>query len=420
MPTRLRFDALRTRNYRLFFAGQMISVSGTWMESVAQSFLVLQLTGSGTQLGLVTAVRFGPMFLFAPWGGLIADRLDTRRVLMTTQTLAGTVSLTYCLLVATHVVSLPIVYLLSLCLGFINVFDNPARQSLIPDLVPRTGLVNAVTLNSVTINVARILGATFGGVIAAALGLALCFGLNAVSFCAVLLSLALMNTAEITQHPRQPRQAGQVRAGLRHVAHRADLLIPIIMVAVVGTLAWEFPVSMPLLARETFHGNAATYGTMSAAMGVGGVIGGLVSASRSRQSLSALAYAGLGWGSAITVAALAPDLAIEYVVLVAVGYGSITFNSLAKTTLQLRADPAMRGRVMALWALAWLGSTPIGGPIVGATGEHLGARWGLLLGGVSTVAVSLAAYPRLRRIDRREAATPDSGSTPATDSARST
>ncbi|MBE7188223.1 MFS transporter [Jatrophihabitans endophyticus] len=401
---RLSVSALHTRNYRLFFTGQMVSVSGTWMESVAQSFLVLALTGSGTQLGLVIAVRFGPMFLFGPWGGLIADRLDNRRTLMVTQTLAGTVSLAFAVLVGTQVITMPLVYLLSLCLGFVNVFDNPARQSLIPDLVPREQLVNAVTLNSVTMNVARILGATFGGVIAAAVGLAWCFGINAISFSAVLVSLLLMHRAEITTHERVRREAGQVRAGFRYVAGTPELLIPLVLIAVAGTLAWEFPVSMPLMARNAFGGDAVTYGTMTAAMGVGGVVGGLVSASRTSQRMVSMVIAGLGWGTAITLAAIAPNLALEYVVLVFVGYGSITFNSLAKTTLQLAAAPEMRGRVMALWAMAWLGSTPIGGPIIGTVGEHLGARWALGLGGVATVAISAAVYPRLRRVDRRRQA----------------
>ena len=397
---RATFSSLRTRNYRLFFTGQLVSVSGTWMESVAQSFLVLQLTGSGTQLGFVTAARFGPMFLLGPWGGLIADRVDRHRLLMVTQVLSGCVSLLFSVLVGTHSITMPLVYVLSVCLGCVNVLDNPARQTLIPDLVPQAQLVNAVTLNSVMMNVARVVGAAFGGVVAAAVGIAWCFGVNAASFGAVVISLALMRRSEIATHVRAGREPGQVRAGLRYVARTPDLLVPLTMLAVLGTLTWEFPVSLPLLARNTFGGDAATYGAMSAMMGIGGVIGGLVSASRARRSLSALTFAGLGWGAAITVAGLAPSLPVEYVVLLFVGYGSITFNSLAKTTLQLRAAPAMRGRVMALWAIAWQGSTPIGGPIIGTVSEHVGARSGVLVGGIAAVVVSAAAWPRLRRAER--------------------
>jgi MFS family permease len=409
-PTRLgrirdtTFASLSTRNYRLFFTGQLVSVSGTWMQTVAQSFLVLQLTHSGTVLGLTTAARFGPMFLFGPWGGVIADRLDKRRVLYVTQALAGLIAAVFAILAGTHVINIPIVYLLAAALGFVNVFDNPARQSLISELVPPHQLSNAVTLNSVTINMARVFGAAFGGVIAARLGLALCFGVNALSFVAVLITLAMMATADIRYPPRAPREPGQLRAGLRYVRATPQLLLPLLMIAIVGTLAWEFQVSLPLLASGTFRGGAGTYGAMTAVMGAGAVVGGLVSASRTRVGLRSLAIAATGWGTAITLAALAPTLALEFLALVFVGYGSITFNTYAKTTLQLSAAPQMRGRVMALWALAWVGSTPIGGPIVGWVGEQLGARWSLLVGGVPTLAVGLVAYPVLSRLDRRRLA----------------
>jgi MFS family permease len=397
------FSSLSVRNYRLFFIGQLISVTGTWMQTVAQSFLVLHLTDSGTVLGLTTAARFGPMFLFGPWGGVIADRLDKRRVLYVTQSLSGLLALALGLLVATHVIVIWMVYVLAVLLGFVNVFDNPARQAFISELVPREYLRNAVTLNSVTMNMARIFGAALGGVCVAALGFAPCFELNAVSFLAVLATLALMSGSKISASIREPRERGQVVAGLRYVRSAPELLVPLVMIAIVGTLAWEFQVSLPLLAQGAFHGGAGTYGTMASVMGVGAVVGGLVSASRSRPSSQGLALAAIGWGVAIIAAALAPTLPLEYVTLLFVGYGSITFNSLAKTALQLAAVPEMRGRVMALWALAWLGSTPIGGPIIGWIASELGARWGLLAGGVPTVVVGLAAYPVLSRRSRPSA-----------------
>jgi MFS family permease len=419
-PTRLgkirntTFVSLSTRNYRLFFFGQLISVTGTWMQAVAQSFLVLQLTHSGTVLGLTTAARFGPMFLLGPWGGVIADRLDKRRVLYVTQVLAGLVAAVFAILIGAHAINMLMVYLLAAALGFVNVFDNPARQSLISELVPPRQLSNAVTLNSVTMNMARIFGAALGGVIAARFGLALGFGLNALSFGAVLVTLAMMRSAEITPSPRAPREPGQLRAGLRYVRGEPRLLLPLLMIAVIGTLAWEFQVSLPLLATGTFHGGAGTYGAMTSVMGAGAVVGGLVSASRARIGMRSLAVAAIGWGTAITVAALVPSLTLEFIALVFVGYGSITFNSYAKTTLQLAAAPHMRGRVMALWALAWLGSTPIGGPIVGWVGEQLGARWSLLVGGVPTLAVGLGAFPLLSRLDRRRRATRTATTGPAT------
>jgi MFS family permease len=397
-------SSLRQRNYRLFFFGQLVSVAGTWMQSVAQSFVVLDLTHSGTQLGLTSAARFLPMFLFGPVGGVFADRMDRQRVLYLTQTLSGLLAAVFAVTVATHSIRLWIVYLLALALGFVNVFDNPARQSFISELVSPGDLPNAVTLNSVAMNMARVFGAALGGVIAAAIGLALCFTCNALSFGAVLVSLAAMRTSELFPAKRIARRKRQVRQGLRYVRTTPELLIPLVMVAVIGTLAWEFQVTLPLMASQVFHGGAASYGVMASVMGGGAVVGGLISAARGRPRPRALCLAAIGWSIAILAAAVAPTLALELAALVFVGYGSITFNSLAKTTLQLAARPEMRGRVMALWALAWLGSTPVGGPVVGWTGQVIGARWALVIGGVATLACGILALPALTRIDRRAAA----------------
>ena len=398
---RQMISSLRQRNYRLFFFGQIVSVAGTWMQTVAQSFLVLDLTHSGTQLGLTTAVRFLPMLLFGPLGGLFADRRNKQRVLLVTQTLAGLLAGAFAILIATGSIRLWIVYLLALALGFVNVFDNPARQSFISEMVSAPDLPNAVTLNSVAMNMARVFGAALGGVIAAAIGLAWCFGCNALSFAAVLISLLVMRKLELFPAKRVAKKKGQVRQGLRYVRSTPELLIPLVMIAVVGTLAWEFQVTLPLMATKVFHGGAAAYGVMASVMGAGAVVGGLISAARSRPRARALCLAAVGWGIAILAAAVAPNMAIELAALVFVGYGSITFNSLAKTTLQLAARPEMRGRVMALWGLAWLGSTPIGGPIVGWIGQNAGARWSLVIGGLATLICGILALPALTRIDRR-------------------
>jgi MFS family permease len=398
-------SSLRQWNYRLFFFGQLISVIGTWMQTVAQSFLVLDLTHSGTQLGLAIAARFLPVFLFGPLGGVFADRLDKQRVLYVTQTLQGLLAAVFSVLIATGAIHMWIVYLLAIALGGVNVFDNPARQSFISEMVPPEDLPNAVTLNSVAVNMARVFGAALGGVIAAAIGLSLCFACNAISFAAVLISLLAMHRNELRPAQRIARRPGQVRQGLAYVRSTPELLIPLVLIAIVGTLAWEFQVSLPLMANQVFHGGAATYGVMASVMGVGAVAGGLVSAARSRPRARTLCVAAIGWGIAILAAALAPSLPLELVTMLFVGYGSITFNSFAKTTLQLAARPDMRGRVMALWALAWLGSTPIGGPIVGWVGQQAGARWSLVIGGLATLACGLLALPALTRIDRRPGGT---------------
>lgn len=394
-------SSLRHRNYRLYFFGQLVSVMGTWMQTVAQSFLVLDLTHSGTDLGLVTAARFLPILVFGPAGGLFADRRNKRRILYVTQALSGVLAAIFAILTGTHVIQMWLVYVLALSLGFVNVFDNPARQSFISEMVPPDDLPNAVTLNSVSLNLARVFGGALGGVLTAVLGLALCFGCNAISFIAVIASLAAMNGALL--YPARPvkRMPGQIRQGLRYVRETPELLIPLLMIALVGTLAWEFQVTLPLMASKVFGGGAGSYGVMASVMGVGAVGGGLISAARARPRARSLCVAAIGWGIAITAAAVAPTLPLELAALVFVGYGSITFNSYAKTTLQLAADPAMRGRVMALWGLAWQGSTPLGGPLVGWIAQDFGARWSLVAGGLPTLLCGLLALPALTRIDRR-------------------
>ena len=396
--------SLSHRNYRLFFFGQLVSQAGTWMQTVSQSFLVLGLTHSGTQLGLTTAARFLPVLLFGQVGGLFADRADKRRVLYVTQASAGLLAAAFAVLTGTQEMRLWTVYVLALALGFVNVFDNPARQSFISELVPPDDLPNAVTLNSVSMNIARVFGAALGGLVAAVLGLALCFGLNAVSFAAVLASLAAMRAAGLFPARRVTREPGQIMQGLRYVRGTPELLIPLVMIAVIGALAWEFPVSLPLMASKVFGGGAAAYGVMASVMGAGAVAGGLVAAGRGRPRASALCLSAIGWGIAILLAAVAPTMPLELAALVFVGYGSITFNSMAKTVLQLAAKPTMRGRVMALWGLAWLGSTPIGGSIVGWIGQDAGARWSLVVGGLPTLLCGLLALPALTRIDRHRAA----------------
>jgi MFS family permease len=406
------FVSLATPNYRLFFIGQLASVMGNWMQTVAQSFLVLQLTGSGTELGLTVAARYAPVFLLGPWGGVVADRIDRRRLLYATQICAAILATLFAVLIATHSIRLPMVYLLAIGFGLVNVFDNPARQSMISDLVSREHLSNAVLLNSITINAARIFGAAAGGIIAAGLGLARGFALNALSFVAVVVTLALMAGDAIARPPRAPRAPRQIRDGFQYVGRTPQLLMPLLMVAIVGMLAWEFQVSLPLLASATFHGGAATYGLMTSVMGAGAVVGGLVSASRKHIGTRALALSAIGWGVAITAAALAPTLAIEFAVLAFVGYGSITFNAYGKIALQMAARPEMRGRVMALWALAWVGSTPIGGPIVGWIGQEFGARWSLLVGGVPTLIIGVALYPMMSRLDHPGSSAPEPAEAP--------
>ena len=280
-------------------------------------------------------------------------------------------------------------------------------------MVPPEDLSNAVTLNSVSMNLARVFGAAVGGVLVDVLGIALCFACNAVSFIAVIASLAAMNAALLFPAKPVKRLPGQIRAGIRYVRDTPLLLVPLLMILVIGTMAWEFNVTLPLMASNVFGGGAGAYGIMASVMGAGAVIGGLISASRSRLRARSLCLAAVGWGIAITLAAVAPSLPFELAALVFVGIGSVTFNSYAKTTLQLAAEPAMRGRVMALWFLAWQGSTPIGGPLVGWIAQEAGARWSLLAGGLPTVLCGLLALPVMLAIDRKAAQRAASAPVPA-------
>lgn len=395
------FSSLREPNYRLFFAGQVVSLSGTWMQGVAQAWLVLDLTGSGTALGVVSSLQFLPVLLFGPLGGVIADRFDKRRILYGTQVAAALLAAILGLLVATDVIELWMVYVLATCLGFVYVVDQPARQVFVVELVGADNLTNAVSLNSVLVNVARVIGPGLAGTLIVTVGLAPCFFINAGSYSAVLLALYLMNPDRLRSEKRRSARRGQLREGLRYVRRTPEVLVPLVMMAIVGTLAYEFQVVLPLLARFTFEGDAGTYGTMSLLMGVGAIIGGLATAGSGRRPATSLSWTAIVFGSVQLATSMAPTLMTTFAAIVVMGAASIRFLALGNATLQLAAAPEMRGRVMALWGVAFLGSTPIGGPLVGWVGEHIGPRFALGMGGVATLACGIIAYPALARVAMR-------------------
>ena len=363
---RRTFRAISVRNYRLYFIGQVVSVSGTWMQTVSQAYLILFiLHGTGVQVAVATSLQFLPLLLLGPFGGLIADRLDKRKVLYATQGTAGVLALILGVLAATHTVTLWEVYVLAAGLGFVNLFDNPARQTFVSEMVGMELLPNAVSLNSVLMNSARVIGPAIGGVLIITVGVATCFFLNAVSYAAVIMALAMMRASELIRRPGVVRAKGQVREGLRYVLATPDLKLPLISMAVVGVFAFNFTVTLALLAKFTFHGGAGLFSWFMVAMGAGAVLGGLATAFRSRPSTRLLAFIGVAFGGAILAVALAPTQVWALVLLVPMGAASIAFVATNNATLQLRADPTMRGRVMSLNAIAFLGSTPIGAPLLG-------------------------------------------------------
>ena len=392
------FRSLSNRNYRIFIAGQVVSLSGTWMQSVAQAWLVLRLTGSGTALGLVIALQFLPVLLFGPFGGVIADRFPKRRLLVGTQTVAMTQALVLGVLELTGAIELWMVFAMAAVFGLVTAVDNPARQTFVLEMVGRDDLTNAITLNSVVVNAARVVGPALAGVLIAVVGIGICFVLNAASYVAVIIALLLMRTSELSPAPTQVRAKGQLRAGLSYVRATPELLVPLVMMAIIGTLSYEFQVILPLVAERTFDGGAGTYGTLTSAMGVGAVVGGLATAGRSGAPTDAgLVRAAAMFGAVILLAAVAPFLWLEVLVLVLVGAASINVLATGNTTLQLRAAPEMRGRVMALWAVAFLGTTPVGGPIIGFIGEHAGPRVGLAVGGTAALVAAGVGWWRLVR-----------------------
>jgi MFS family permease len=395
---RITFAALAIPNYRRYFAGQSISLIGTWMQMAAQSWLVLTLTGSAATLGLIVALQTLPVLLLGPYGGVVADRVDKRRLMVCLQIAMGLQALVLGLLTVAGAVQLWEIGVLAALLGLNNAFENPARQAFMLELVGAESLRNAVSLNSVIVNVARMIGPAVAGVLIATVGEGVCFLVNAASFAAVVASLMLLDRAALAPSPPSGREPGQLREGLRYVRANPELAVPLLMMALAGCLAYEFQVTLPVMARQGLHVGATGFGFMTAAMGLGAVIGGLLVAMKGRTGLPMLVAAASAFGVVLLLASAAPNLPVELVVLALAGGASIAFMSGGNSTLQLASAPSMRGRVMSLWFVAFQGSTPIGGPLVGWVMGWAGARAGLGLGGVACLLVAALGLLALRRL----------------------
>ena len=399
---RRTFNSFAVHNFRLYFIGQGISLCGTWMQTIALSWLVLELTHSGTQLGLVTAAQFLPILLFGVWGGVIADRFNKRKILYFTQSIFGILALVIGLLIVSHRIELWMVYVIAACMGLNTVLDNPSRQTFVVEMVGPDKLRNAISLNSTIVNLARIIGPSFAAIIIATVGVGDCFLFNAVSYVAVLTALAMMRKDELYPQKRADEEHKGVADGLKYVWGEPKLRSTLLMMLIIGTFAYEFPVVLPLFATQTFHGNATTYALMTAAMGLGAVVGGLYSAGKAAAELRRVILVAVLFGISIIVTAFAPDLIVGLLLLVVVGALSVLFISLGNTTLQLTSEPQMRGRVMSLWFIAFQGTTPIGGPIIGAIADRSDPRVGLIVGGISAViAAGLGMFTAGYKLPRR-------------------
>jgi MFS family permease len=395
---RRSFDSLSVPNYRRYFVGQMVSLSGTWMQTVAAIWLILSLTGSGVAVGMTTALQFLPMLLFGAWGGLFADRMSKRRLLIVTQTLMAIPAIGLLAVTATGVVAPWMVFLAVFAMGLVNAVDNPTRQSFVFEMVGPDRVVNAVSLNSVIVQAARIVGPAIAGLLIAGFGVVPCFGLNALTFVAMILALWGMDAERLHVGPIAPREPGAIRAGLRYVRATPELAVPLALMALVGTLGFNFQVVLPLLAKFSFDGGAMTYGVLVSAMAVGSIAGALVNGSHGRTGPRLIAAGAFAFGVLALLCSAAPTLALEIPVLAGLGAASVTFAATINSSLQLAVSAEMRGRVMALYSVVFLGSTPIGGPLVGWLSQAYDPRVALLLAGVTGLSAAWGARLWLNRL----------------------
>jgi MFS family permease len=397
------FRSLRVRNYRLYASGQLVSLTGTWMQRVAQDWLVLTLTNSGTALGIVTALQFGPSLILGLWGGMLADRGDKRRLLLVTQSALAAVALLLGLLDVSGVVQYWHVLVLAFVLGLVSAVDTPVRQSFVVEMVGRDEITNAVAINSTIFNAGRVLGPAVAGVLINAVGTGWVFLANALSSVAVLTGLWLMRPDELFPAPHLERARGQLREGFRYVRQRADLSLAMVLVFIVGTFGLNFQISTALMAKQVFHRSASGYGLLSTALAIGACAGAVFATRRSTRPTQLFLVAAAGaFGVLEVAAAVMPGFLMTALLLVPTGMLMLTFTTAANSSVQLGVEPTMRGRVMALYLICFMGGTPLGAPMIGWVAEVLGPRWGMLGGGIICVISALgigAVLARRRGLD---------------------
>ena len=386
------FTSFSERNYRIFYAGSFVSNVGTWMGRVAQDWLVLtELTDHSSQaLGIVTGLQFLPFLVLAPWAGAIADRFHRRRILLVTQSLLLVTSLVLAALVLLDVATLWQVYAIALAQGVVTAIDNPARQSFVSEMVPREKLANAVALNSASFNAGRLIGPGVAGLMIAGYGTGWTLLVNVGTFVFVIVALALLRTADLIPAPLT-RGKGAIREGVRYVRNRPDIQVVMLLVFVLGTFGMNFQVTTALMATQEFGKGPTEYGILGSIMAIGSLTAALLSARRGEPRLRVLLLSLAGFTLSTAAAALAPTYALFAVALVPTGLSALTALTTANAMVQLRTDPLVRGRVMALYMAIFMGGTPIGAPIIGWIGEVWGARWTIAIGpiaiGLTLVAV---------------------------------
>ena len=386
----------RNRAFRLYYPGNALSLIGTWMQRICQEWLVLEITGSGIWLGIIAALQFLPLLVASPWGGAIADRADRRRLIIATQVLSGLMAAVLGALTLAGAANVWSVGILALLLGLVSVVDSPARRSFVSDLVPPELVHGAVVLQNMTSNVARTVGPLMGAAIIASVGTGWAFMANAGTYIGVVVSLSLISDEALRPSPRLDRQPRQVRDGIRYVIDRPDLRDVVVMMGAAGVGAFGFSVTLPLLATRELGLGAGALGLLNAGLGVGAILGGLALTRPELPSADDHLRWGAGFGLAVCVAATAPTLLIAVAVLSVTGMLSIQFIATSTAFLQTSTHEHFRGRAMALWGMAFVGTRPIGSVLLGIVGETWGARAALASGGLLTSACGLLLL-RLRR-----------------------
>jgi len=392
------FSSLRVRNFRLFAAGQVVSNSGTWMQRVAQDWLILELThGSGTAVGIATGLQFLPLLMFSLWGGMIADRYPKRRVLIVTQACMGALALILGVLAVTGVVQPWHVYLLAFGLGMATVVDNPTRQSFAIEMVGRGDLQNAIALNSAVFNLARIAGPAVAGIVISLIGTSAAFFLNAASYLTVIVSLRLMRQSELRPAERVARAKGQLREGLAYVRSRSDLFLTMVLMFFIATFGMNFQVTTALMSRVVFDTGAGRFGLASAVFALGALSGALVAARRRRTGMRQLIWTALAFGLLEAATGLMPSYWSFLILLVPTGLAVISFTTLANSSVQLSVPAEMRGRVMGIYLLVFLGGAPLGSPLTGWVAEQIGTRMSLIAGAAISVVATVVVAALIAR-----------------------
>ncbi len=391
------FASLRVRNYRLYFIGQSVSVVGTWMQKLAQAWLVLELTDSAVWLGAIVAIQEVPTLLLTPWTGLLADRVAKRKILIWAAVGSAVPALALGVLTLSSHITIEIVLALALFLGVMDAVEKPARHAFPSEMVDRENLTNAVSLNNLIQAAGKTVGPAVGGLLIALIDLPATFLVNAVSYAAVVTGLFLMDPAKIDRPHAVRRGRGQFREGLRYVSAKPELLGPLVLLAIVGLFGWNFNVLLPLFARETFGGGADEAGFLLAALGLGSVLGALAFAGTLRPVPRNVILSALCFSALFFPASFSPNLGIAAVMIFFLGGASVLFKILASSWLQFSSDPMMRGRLMSLLVLAMAGTTPFGAPLVGWLVHQWGTRLTFVVAGVFTTVATLSTYVYLRR-----------------------